>query len=97
MNGHPYTTSLTVCSTHIHKQKQKRHSWNTQEQYSFVKAFKKLMRTLKVLLGIVILLLGEGDHPTGAKILALMRRDGIYSLTRVQVTSHLQVPNQPAL
>jgi hypothetical protein len=35
--------------------------------------------------------LGQGIWPTAARVLALMKEDGIHSLTRLQVASRLQV------
>jgi hypothetical protein len=45
MNGLPYTTSLTVCSTSPKDaNKKKRHSWNAHEKDIFLKAIKELLR-----------------------------------------------------
>jgi hypothetical protein len=79
MNNIPYSTSLSVCSTKIASPStsKERHIWSAYEEYIFVKAWKELTN--------------QGIQPTGGKILSLMKQDGITTLTRLQVTSHLQV------
>jgi hypothetical protein len=56
-------------------------------------SYRSVSFTMRWFRGLVhnLSLLGQGTWPTGGKVLQLMKDEGINSLTRKQVTSHLQV------